>query len=95
MENWGSQAGVLFGSTVFYYLNHAMADFDQDNDVDVEDFDHFEACATGPEIAQTDPDCSDAKLDDDEDVDQEDFGIFERCVSGSDEPADPACALLP
>lgn len=67
-------------------------DFDGDGDVDQEDFGPFQACLTGPGVAQLLPGCSRAKLDADIDVDADDFIIFRGCMSGSNVPADPACA---
>ncbi|MHC4442985.1 MAG: hypothetical protein ACYTF1_15730 [Planctomycetota bacterium] len=68
------------------------ADFDDDNDVDLEDFGHFQICLSGPGVPQTDPDCQDANLDGDDDVDLNDFGTFLSCLSGANIPADPSCA---
>jgi len=67
-------------------------DFDDDGDVDQEDFGRLQACYTGPGIAQNDPDCALARLDSDEDVDQGDFAIFQGCISGPNVPAAPDCA---
>lgn len=67
-------------------------DFDRDGDVDEDDFDHFVACKTAPNVAQGNPSCQDADLDSDTDVDQEDFGPFQGCLSGTDIPADENCA---
>ncbi|UCD27662.1 MAG: hypothetical protein JSV03_11180 [Planctomycetota bacterium] len=67
------------------------ADFDNDGDVDQEDFGHFQACLTGTDTPQNDPDCQDAKLDGDSDVDQEDFAIIQSCLSGANIPVDPEC----
>jgi len=58
-------------------------DFDEDGDVDQEDFGHLQACLSGPGIAQNDPDCLDARLDGDDDVDQDDFAIFRNCMTGA------------
>jgi len=76
----------------FKLVRYAPADFDQDGDVDDDDYGHFEACASGPAIEQNDPSCEDADLDGDSDVDQSDFGVFQRCISGPDKLANPACA---
>jgi len=65
---------------------------DFDRDVDQADFEHFEACLSGPAIPQDEPARADAQLDGDEDVDQSDFGIFQRCYSGAGNEADPTCA---
>jgi len=67
-------------------------DFDRDGDVDATDANWFQACSTGPGIAQIDESCVAAKLDGDDDVDQTDFGLFQRCLSGESIPADPNCA---
>jgi len=66
-------------------------DFDDDLDVDQEDFGHFQACMTGLAVPVSDSNCLDANLDGDSDVDQYDFGIFQGCMSGANVPADPAC----
>lgn len=67
-------------------------DFDDDLDVDQEDFGRFQACLTGIAVPVTDPNCLYADLEGDNDVDQGDFAIFLRCLSGANVPADPACA---
>ncbi|UCD29563.1 MAG: hypothetical protein JSV03_03520, partial [Planctomycetota bacterium] len=80
------------------------ADYDNDNDVDQDDFDIFENCATGPQIpydpGNLPPACPlvpnpqgyiDADFDFDSDVDQEDFATFQLCYSGINIPADPDC----
>jgi hypothetical protein len=70
-------------------------DFDGDDDVDQVDFGHFQICLSGSQIAQTLPECQDARFDADSDVDDGDFSLFLGCLSGSDIPADPACVQLP
>ena len=71
---------------------YAPCDFDQDHDVDQEDFGKFQSCYSGPGIAQNDASCSGARLDDDDDVDLSDFALFQGCISGPNQPADPLCA---
>ncbi|UCD30572.1 MAG: S8 family serine peptidase [Planctomycetota bacterium] len=66
-------------------------DFDGDCDVDQDDFDLFQACASGPAIPLT-PGCEDRDFDTDNDVDQNDFATFQLCYSGQNIPADPNCA---
>lgn len=66
-------------------------DFNGDCDVDADDLQAFELCASGPNIPYT-GNCAWADLDPDGDVDQADFGIFQRCYSGANTPADPNCA---
>lgn len=81
--------------TVTVVINVAQpstpGDFDQDGDVDQQDFGRFQACLTGPGIIQDEPSCAAARLDADVDVDQDDFGIFQRCFSGPNQPANPNC----
>ncbi len=67
-------------------------DFNRDGDVDADDLDQLEVCASGPGMSQTGEACAKAKLDGDEDVDQTDFGLFQRCMSGENVPASPGCA---
>jgi len=71
---------------------YVAADFDEDNDVDADDFSHFQSCGTGPQVPQTDPACDNTDLDNDGDTDQEDFAVFQNCYSGQDLPPDPNCA---
>jgi hypothetical protein len=68
-------------------------DFDQDRDVDMDDFGHLQACldpATGP---LRDPHCADANLDQDPGgrVNQNDLVVFIGCLSGPGVTGDPDC----
>jgi subtilisin-like proprotein convertase family protein len=67
------------------------ADFDRDGDVDIDDFNAFKACASGPAIPLTSV-CQAKDFDSDGDVDQADFGMFQRCYSGANKPGNPNCA---
>jgi len=73
-------------------LGRVVADFDNDGDVDQDDFGHFQACYTGPDVVQESCECINARLDDDLDVDEDDLAIFTACRSGPAIPANPACA---
>ncbi len=66
-------------------------DFDEDGDVDGDDLDDFEACASGPGIPKA-GDCDRADFDRDDDVDQGDFSTLQRCYGGPDNQVDPDCA---
>lgn len=59
------------------------ADFDEDMDIDQEDFGHLQTCLTGDGMAQLEPACLDARLDADTDVDVADIVKFLACYSGS------------
>ena len=65
--------------------------FDGDGDVDQTDFGTFQACLSGPGVAQWLPQCAAALLDSDGDVDGDDFGRFQACISGANTPSDPQC----
>ncbi|MBP7937720.1 MAG: hypothetical protein KA354_24025 [Phycisphaerae bacterium] len=67
-----------------------LGDFDRDGDVDTEDFEAFESCASGPAV-HLQPGCEAKDVDRDNDVDQSDFGAFQRCYSGTDRPARVGC----
>ncbi len=69
-------------------------DFDDDGDVDMADFAHFQRCLTGMYIPQTDEACRNADLDGDTDVDAGDLTLFQRCLIGSEVPALPGCEGL-
>jgi len=68
-----------------------LGDFDIDDDVDQEDFGHFQICLSGPTVPQGYPECQDALLNNDDYVDLTDFLIFQDCMSGAGNPADPSC----
>ncbi len=67
------------------------ADFNDDGVVNAEDVTYFEACISGPYVAQTDPNCAETDQDGDLDVDQEDFGLMQSCMTGDTPPPDPHC----
>jgi len=60
----------------------SIADFDYDNDVDLEDFGQFQVCYSGPG-REYPSGCENADLDDDNDVDQTDFTQFQSCMAGA------------
>jgi hypothetical protein len=76
----------------YFSVLFPRVDFDQDGDVDIVDFAHLQLCMSGPNVAQNDPACVDARLDPDTDVDQTDFQAFLQCLSGSNLPPNPNCA---
>lgn len=73
-------------------LNHWFipADFDRDEDIDLVDFSHLQACL-GESSAVAPPECENARLDSDMDVDSDDADILLACLSGPNLPPAPAC----
>jgi hypothetical protein len=71
-------------------ISPAVADLDQDGDVDGADLGSFQSAGSGPGVTSEGAVFGD--FDGDGDIDQTDFGIFQRCLRGPDSPADPACA---
>ncbi len=72
---------------------YAAADFDQDGDVDQEDFAHLQNCFRGYSDPPTGPDCLNAALNGKEVIDEHDLDIFLGCYSGPDLPADTCCGV--
>jgi hypothetical protein len=71
---------------------HNRVDFDDDGDVDQEDFGHLQACLTVGANPSTDPACDNAHLAGNAFISQEDVGIFIGCMTAPNVPSDPACA---
>jgi len=67
------------------------ADFDQDRDVDMEDFAILQNCLTGPAAQPTDVTCINVDLDGSQSIDIRDVNFFRMCMSGSDIPGNPYC----
>lgn len=99
---YGAGAEAAVGSRTVY----AYSDFDQDDDVDLDDFEVFCGCLAGPDVSYDPlpPGCTlspdgngflAADLDTDGDVDIVDFISFQACFSGAGNPPDPACGPWP
>ncbi|NLX12245.1 MAG: hypothetical protein GXY44_01140 [Phycisphaerales bacterium] len=67
---------------------YALADFDQDGDVDLEDFGLLQRCYG---IVPVTGACIATDLNSDGFVNLTDFDIFRNCMSGANSPADPDC----
>jgi len=65
-------------------------DFDDDKDVDQEDFGFLQTCLSGSAGGIL-AGCAAANLDGDSDVDQIDISKFFGCLSGAGVPGDPNC----
>ncbi len=83
--------GMTGETMITVKVRNVPGDFDGDQDVDQDDFGHFQACYSGSG-AYAGPGCEDAALDGDGDVDEDDFIVFVSCLSGADTPAQHGCA---
>ncbi len=68
------------------------ADFDGDQDVDVADYGHLQACFSGTAFPIA-PGCENADLNGDASVDSDDLPVFLACMSGPDVLAGAGCIL--
>jgi hypothetical protein len=66
-------------------------DFDEDGDVDANDYAAFQTCFSGDGVPQNSSACLDKRLDADDDVDAADLTRFLACVSGPNVEPDPTC----
>ena len=78
--------------TVRFTLTGFDVDFDNDGDVDQEDYARMQTCLTGEWMPQNDPACAGARMDGDSDVDTSDILLFQQCMSSPGEFAGPCCA---
>ncbi|HOM50247.1 MAG TPA: DUF362 domain-containing protein [Phycisphaerae bacterium] len=78
--------------TVRFTLTGFDVDFDNDGDVDQEDYARMQTCLTGEWMPQNDPACAGARMDGDSDVDTSDILLFQQCMSSPGELAGPCCA---
>jgi hypothetical protein len=95
--------GGFWAITVPGCSTFVLPDFDHDCDVDLADFNRFEACGTAERLpynpVSLPPGCTFTPVanriapdfDNDGDVDMRDFARFQRCISGSDLPALTGC----
>ena len=77
--------------TVNVTVKSVKPDFDEDLDVDLQDFGHLQWCLSGVNVPQDESVCQDARLDGDTDVDGDDILIFLGCMTGADIPVDMTC----
>ena len=68
-----------------------QSDYDNDGDVDVNDFATFQACFNGPSNPYAAPGCGKADADCDGDVDVNDFAAFQSCFNGPSNPPPAGC----
>lgn len=67
------------------------ADFDNDHDVDLEDFSYFQMCFNGPNRPPAFTGCAKADIDGDGDADLIDFAAFQACFNGPNRVPAPGC----
>jgi len=72
-------------------LTIISVDYDEDGDVDLEDFACLQLCLGVEDVSQNNPDCVDADLNDDDNVDQVDLQEFIGCMNGAGIPPAPGC----
>jgi hypothetical protein len=93
-DTWAIGSSVV-ADVAFYRISvdaRPPADFDRDGDVDLVDFDTFEACFNGPNQPVADGCGADGDFDRDGDVDLADFVVFQGCFNGPNRPAPPGCS---
>ena len=80
MNDYGTATGPVWSFTTESY----SGDFDEDLDVDQEDFGYLQACFSGdgrPHPAG----CEAADFNGDRDVDLNDFSVFQSCMGRADQ----------
>jgi|GEM_PF-1651953 len=87
--DWLADDRAAAGADVRIRSRQFIADFDLDDDTDINDFAHFQMCFNGASSPPARPGCADADIDNDGDVDVGDFSAFQACFSGSARP--PTC----
>ena len=80
-ELTGKSAPVEMVDGLLDVLPLQYGDFDADGDVDMDDFDAFQACISGAELEAT-RECTPMDADGDTDIDQSDFGQFQLNITG-------------
>ena len=85
---WFGDSGATFQITVT--PRPIPGDFDNDRDVDLDDFAFLQRCLIGSGYPPA-TGCKAADLDDDNDVDGQDVRLFKSCMSGPGIEGDPDC----
>lgn len=83
--------GTVISAEAALVLQVAVADFDKDGDVDLDDFTFFRMCFSGPNRSILYPECQPADADGDADVDLADFAVFRGCFNGPNRPPQAGC----
>ena len=90
---WCAAVNANFTSASFQRVQ-IPGDCDGDNDVDQEDFGHFQRClGLGvSEVPASPAECIAMDFTGNGTIDQDDFGVFQACMSSPGVPGDPTCA---
>jgi len=87
VNGFGTTQGDVWSFTTGSY----RGDFDEDLDIDQEDFGFFQACMSGS--GRPCPvECEKANFDGDIDVDLEDFNVFQACMGGANQLPPSGCS---
>ena len=86
-QRWWTYQSPVYNVWI-YDSTFVWADFDNDGDVDQDDFGHFQICFSGNGI-QYAPGCAEADANGDDDVDALDLRWFLSCMAGPHNP--PPC----
>jgi len=85
----GPPSGSLFDSAgigvpeVMYTVTAACGDANDDGAVNLLDWGILQACFTGEDVVNTDPDCEDLLCDEDDDIDLDDYSAFRLIAVGA------------
>jgi hypothetical protein len=101
---WGDSLEYVMASDTIYQIDGRNAqgipqgtaamllvpgDFDDDRDVDLDDFAEFVDCFTGPDGGPVSPECTPADFDCDDDVDCTDWDQFAQAWTEPEDPPNP------
>ncbi len=64
------------------FLTGVVGDWDKDLDTDLDDFDHWDGCVTGPDAGPYPAGCGSFDADGDGDIDLDDQAAFQRARGG-------------
>jgi len=79
-----AQGGANFDTEQWQIKVKYLGDFDEDLDVDMEDFGKFQACYSGDGVLRETV-CEEKDFDGDLDVDLVDFSQFQQCMAGANQ----------
>jgi lysophospholipase L1-like esterase len=95
-EEWFDSNGhnAVFRKSVTVRLHQVYrGDFDDDGDVDQEDFGHLQLCFSSTGVIPPGSTCSDTDVDGDGFLNSIDLAIFQGCQRGPNVPGDASCII--